>query len=136
MSTPKATESAAISEAFQDICVRRFFFFILTVDTVTDAPIPHPAPTPRFLWPSPHCCLCLRLLHICSLANPFPFFHLVPPLSQQSVPCRVHASVSILSGWGKISNRLSMTQFSGGQVLGEKELLYKTKTSPCFIEEK
>lgn len=27
------------------------------------------------LWPSPHCCLCLWDMRICSLTNPFIFFH-------------------------------------------------------------
>ena len=60
----------------------------------------HPAFTSPSLWPSPHCCLCLWILHKCSLANPFSFFHPVPlPLpsdSCQGVP-GPHASVSSLS---------------------------------------
>ena len=45
---------------------------------------PPPSPHPSSLWPSPHCCLCLWVMHICSLASPFAFFHPVlpsPPLT-------------------------------------------------------
>ena len=53
----------------------------------TDVPI-SPHPLPPSLWPSPHSCLCLRVMHICSLTNPFTLFHpvtLPPPLWQLSV---------------------------------------------------
>ena len=36
---------------------------------------PPPSPHP---WPLSHCCLCLWVMHICSLANPFAFFHPFP----------------------------------------------------------
>ena len=69
------------------------FHFIFIVDTITGVPIffpsahllPAPSPLPS-LWPSPHCCL--RVMHMCSLANPFAIFHPVlpsPPLWQLSV---------------------------------------------------
>ena len=53
-----------------------------------------------FFRPSQHCCSCPWFMHICSLANSFPFFYqvpssLLPSDSCQSVPC-VHDSVSIL----------------------------------------
>ena len=66
------------------------FNFIFIVDTITDVPIflpfvylLHLAPTPPSLWPSPHCCLYLWVMHVCSLANPFPFF---PPVPSSSSP--------------------------------------------------
>ena len=34
--------------------------------------------------PSPHCCLCLWVLHVCSVANPFIFHLISPPLWQLS----------------------------------------------------
>ena len=34
----------------------------------------HPDTTSISLLLSPHCCLCLRVMHICSLASPFTFF--------------------------------------------------------------
>ena len=63
--------------------------FIFIVDTITDVPMP-PHPLPAFsqlplssLSCPPHCCLCLWVMHICSLADPFTFFHPVfPPPSQ------------------------------------------------------
>ena len=59
----------------------------------------HSVPSPPSLWPSPHCCLCLWLMHLCSLAKPFAFFHSVPTTLPsngcQSVPC-IHSSASIL----------------------------------------
>ena len=74
--------------------------------TITDIPTFPPLPTstqplpPTSLRPSPHRCLCLWVMHIRSLTNPFPFFYPVsssslPSDSCQSVPC-VRASVSIL----------------------------------------
>lgn len=56
----------------------KFFNFIFLVDTITDVPnfsplcLP-PTSSPLFssLWPSPHCCSCLRVMHICSLGNPY-----------------------------------------------------------------
>ena len=39
---------------------------------------PPPSPCQPSLWPSPHCFLCLWVIHTCSLANPFTFFHPVP----------------------------------------------------------
>ena len=79
-------------------------FFIFIVYIIKNVPIfsyfAHlllPSPTPS-LWPSPHCCLCLCVMHVCSLANFFTFFHPDYPLfsdSCQFVP-RVHASASIL----------------------------------------
>ena len=54
---------------------------------------------PPSLWPSPHGHLCLWVMHVSTLANPFtflyPVLHPFPSYSCQSVPC-VHASVSIL----------------------------------------
>ena len=67
---------------------RSFFNLNCIVDTTTDfsisSPAPafahlNPAPAPLFLWPSPHCCLYLRVMHICYLSNLFTFFHPVPP---------------------------------------------------------
>ena len=57
-----------------------FFPFIFIVDTITNVPIstslrPSPASTPAHLWPSPHCLLCPRALHVCPLA----FLHLRSP---------------------------------------------------------
>ena len=40
----------------------------------------HLPPSHLSLWPSLQCCPCLRLIHECSLTNPFTFFHPVPPL--------------------------------------------------------
>ena len=59
--------------------------FISIVDTITDVPIPPLCPPPRSpclpsLWPSPHCRLCLWVVHTCSLADPFTSFHPVLPL--------------------------------------------------------
>ena len=82
-----------------------FYCLFKIVDAITDVSIPpsfvhlHPA-LPLSLWPSPHCCLCLWVMHIWSLAHPFTFFHAVLPFhlpsdSCQPVPC-IHASVSIL----------------------------------------
>ena len=49
----------------------------------------YPAPALTSLRLSPHCCLCMWVMHICFLANPFPFFHLVagPPLLWQLSVC-------------------------------------------------
>ena len=49
-------------------------------------------PVTSFLWPSSHSYLCLWVMHIQSLANPFTSVHPVPPThlssySCQSVPC-------------------------------------------------
>ena len=59
------------------------FYFICSVDTITDvpaSPLPLPA-SPAFLWPSPPCCLCLCLcvMQTYSLSHPLAFFHSVTP---------------------------------------------------------
>ena len=58
-----------------------FLFLLLTLLQVSPftpfSPL-HPASSPTSLWPPPHCCLCLWVMHGCSLAHPFTFFHLVP----------------------------------------------------------
>ena len=82
-------------------------FLLLTLLQVSPTLSPvarlHLAPTPRSLWPLPHCCLCLWVMHVCYLANPFTFFHPVPapkPLTRQlwllSVFLCIHTSVSTL----------------------------------------
>ena len=45
-------------------------FLLLTVSK-TDVPIPSLSPPPPgpLLWPSPHCCLCLRVMHVCSASS-------------------------------------------------------------------
>ena len=63
------------------------FFFTFIVDTIADVPIPPPSPfvflfsvpAPPSFHPSPHCCVYPLVIHICSLANPFTFFHPAPP---------------------------------------------------------
>ena len=61
---------------------------------------PHSQPLPpSSLWPSPHCCLCLGVIHTSALAHAFTFFHPVPTYpfpsdSCQSVPW-IDASVSM-----------------------------------------
>ena len=48
-------------------------------------PLPSSCTPLHSLWPSPHCCLCLWVMHICSLANPFTFFYPVPPSTSDGV---------------------------------------------------
>ena len=49
--------------------------------------LPPPRLLPSSLWPSPHCCLWPWLVHVCSLATSFPFFHSVPPSLWQLSVC-------------------------------------------------
>ena len=63
---------------------RTLFFFIFIVNTITNVHIPHPYPPPLSPWPpsllpSLHCCPCLWIMHVCSLANIFTFLHPIPP---------------------------------------------------------
>ena len=55
-----------------------FYCWLLQIFHYSPLGPPPPSPQPPSLWPSPHCCLCLWVTRICSLANPFTFFH---PLS-------------------------------------------------------
>ena len=58
-----------------------YFSLYFYVETYTDASIfplfacLHLSLTAPSFCPSPHCCLCLWVMHACSLANPFTFFH-------------------------------------------------------------
>ena len=79
----------------------KLFFFIAY--TVTHVPIwpplcrPLPAPALAAL-PSGHhhCCLCPRVMHVCSLANPFTFFHPVSsPPSSQTAAGLLHVSMTL-----------------------------------------
>ena len=77
-------------------------WFIFIVDTITNVPIfplfthLHPAPAPPSLWPSPHWCLCLFVMHMCSSADPFTFFHPVPlPPSPLTAVCLFHVSTPL-----------------------------------------
>ena len=54
-----------------------FLLFILLQMSLFYPPCTHTLPLP-FFWPSPHCCLCLWVVHISSFADPFTFFHPVP----------------------------------------------------------
>ena len=79
------------------LCVFEMLFLLFTLNNkifpfCSPAPSPHPS---VFSGHHQHCCLCLRVIHIRTLANPF-FFHPVPrPLSCHSVLC-IYASVFIL----------------------------------------
>ena len=79
-----------------------FSNFIFIVDTIGDVPVsPHFAhlhpvhtPLPR---PSPHCSLCLWVMHECSLANPFTFFHAVfSPCSPLTAVSLFHVSMPLV----------------------------------------
>ena len=89
-----------------------FYNFVFIVDTITNvlislhklfAPL-HPAPAPLSLWPSPHCWLCLRVVHRCSLVNSFTFFHPVPP---PILLCQL----SVCSMWPRSDYILFITSF-------------------------
>ena len=58
---------------YEDNSLFFFFFTVFLLSTLLQMSLfSHPLPTsPSSLWPSPHCCLCLWVMHICSLANPF-----------------------------------------------------------------
>ena len=62
-------------EFLLDMSLCNFFHDIFIVDTNKDIPIlpslPAPTHPPPSHWPSPHCCLYLRVMHVCSLVNPF-----------------------------------------------------------------
>ena len=71
--------------------IYRFIPFIFIVDTNTDVHMfPHFAhlhrlPMPPYLWPSSHYYLYPWVMHVCSSANPFTFFHPVTPLPLTAV---------------------------------------------------
>ena len=51
-----------------------FLLLMLLQMSLFSPPLPtSPQPPPPSLYPSPHHCLCLWVLHICSLVNPFIF---------------------------------------------------------------
>ena len=73
----------AVNIMFPMNCPFLHFIFIVYTDVPIPTPLclpplsPHPRPPPS-LWPSPHCCLCLWVMYICFLVNPFTFFHPCP----------------------------------------------------------
>ena len=77
--------------------IQLYLFLIFIIGSITDVLIfpsfahLHPAPNSPSLRPSPHCCLCPWVMHIYSLANPFPFFHSVLP------PCPHFQDLSVCS---------------------------------------
>ena len=66
--------------------IHSFFNFIFIVDTITNVPLfpsfSHlsSALPPHFSLAIPRCCLCLWVMHVCSLANLFTFFQTVPQI--------------------------------------------------------
>ena len=82
-----------------------FFSFIYIVDTMADVPTPSP--------PLPHSCLCPQVMHayICSLVNPFTFFHPVaspPPILLET--CKRERGILTPLSLTKLSNEcLSLT---------------------------
>ncbi|KAF6119895.1 hypothetical protein HJG60_010278 [Phyllostomus discolor] len=52
-----------------------FLFLLLTLLLSRISPTLPPPPSLCPCLPSLHCCLCPWVMHICSLANPFTFFH-------------------------------------------------------------
>ena len=104
-------------------------------------PPPSCCPLPPSLRPSPHRCLCPWVTNICSLANPFTFFHPVTfpsPLifiNAYSVPQGIH------KGTGKDLERKSDAvsfQFPNGNVntLQRKESLESMRVEISNLQEK
>ena len=77
-----------------------YFYFVHYFRSSHFPPCPCPPPaSPTSSWPSPHCCQCPWVMHICSPAHPSPLLHSASPKPpsdiRQPVPC-VPASISIL----------------------------------------
>lgn len=102
-----------------------FFFLFKIVNTIADVPfcpLPSiPGLAPPSLWPSPHSCLSLWVMHVlvCSLANSFTFSHLFSPPPPPLIAVRLfHESfINIRVLWSLETLHSSMVHHSQGAKL-------------------